>query len=58
VAGEHVAAPVQIEGVDLLILDSTRTFLSSLTLNEDSSDDFAKFSNRRARASALIYLIV
>ena len=31
-------------GVDLVILDSTRTFLSSLALDENASDDFAKFS--------------
>jgi len=30
--------------VDLVILDSTRTFLSSLALDEDRSDDFARFS--------------
>jgi len=33
-----------LAGVDLVILDSTRTFLSSLALDEDRSDDFAKFS--------------
>jgi len=31
-------------GTDLVILDSTRTLLSSLALDENSSDDFAKFS--------------
>ena len=33
-----------LAGVDLVILDSTRTFLSSLALDEDRSDDFAQFS--------------
>lgn len=31
-------------GVDLVVLDSTRTLLSALALDENSSDDFAKFS--------------
>jgi len=31
-------------GIDLVILDSTRTFLSSLALDENTSDDFAKFA--------------
>lgn len=30
--------------VDLVILDSTRTFLSALHLDEDRSDDFARFA--------------
>jgi len=33
-----------LAGVDLVVIDSTRTFLSSLALDEDRSDDFAKFA--------------
>ncbi|MGI8730823.1 MAG: AAA family ATPase [Solirubrobacteraceae bacterium] len=39
--GDQLAAA--LAGVDLVILDSTRTFLSSLALDEDRSDDFARF---------------
>lgn len=32
-------------GPDIVILDSTRTFLSAFALDENASDDFAKFAN-------------
>lgn len=33
-----------LAGTDLVVWDSTRTFLSSLALDEDRSDDYAKFA--------------
>lgn len=32
-------------GIDLVVIDSTRTFLSQLQLDEDRSDDFARFAS-------------
>lgn len=40
--GQQLAAALQ--SPDVVILDSTRTFLSSLSLDENASDDFAKFA--------------
>jgi len=41
---DGAALAAALAGTDLVILDSTRTFLSSLALDEDRSDDFAKFA--------------
>jgi hypothetical protein len=40
--GQQLAAV--LDGTDIVILDSTRTFLSALSLDENASDDFATFA--------------